>query len=185
MSLLTPVEAAPVLKHPPAAGLTIRISSGVGTGRTRLSAFDAALCAAGVGDFNLVRLSSVIPPAAEVVELGHGQRVSGEHGDRLYCVYAEAYASTPVTQAWAGLAWSRRDDGSGAGLFVEHEGASEATVAHDLRVSLGDMSERRGGRFVEVGRVTTSAECVDHPVCALVIASYHHASWAVATPGRR
>jgi len=165
MSLLTPVgtgpksvpttltrgEARPHQGQPPGAGLTIRISAGVGTGRTRLSAFDAALCAAGVGDFNLVRLSSVIPPASEVVELARGERVLGRHGDRLYCVYAEAYASTPVTH-------------------------------HDLQVSLSELSERRGGRFVEAGSVTVSAECVDHPVCAVVIASYAGADWAAIDP---
>ena len=76
-------------------GLTIRVSSGKGVGRTRLSAFDAALHAAGVGNFNLLRLSSVIPRGSEVTEVGGLQQLAGAHGDRLYCVYAEAYASTP------------------------------------------------------------------------------------------
>ena len=41
-------------------GLSISIRTGVGSGRTLLSAFDHALMGAGVGDFNLVTLSSVI-----------------------------------------------------------------------------------------------------------------------------
>jgi arginine decarboxylase len=178
MSLLSPVDQARSEPMPPQERLTIRVSTGVGEGRTRLSAFDAALVSAGVANFNLVRLSSVIPPGADVLTIGGPQLMAGVHGDRLYCVYAEAYASTPQEQAWAGVAWSRRKDGSGEGLFVEHGGASEATVTHDLRMSLADLSHRRGSDFVEAGSVTTSIECVDHPVCALVIATYYSAPWS-------
>ena len=41
----------------------------VGTGRTELSAFDDALVQAGIGDYNLVQLSSVIPRGADLAEL--------------------------------------------------------------------------------------------------------------------
>jgi pyruvoyl-dependent arginine decarboxylase (PvlArgDC) len=40
----------------------------VGIGRTELSAFDAALANVGIGDYNLLPLSSVIPLGAELVE---------------------------------------------------------------------------------------------------------------------
>ena len=50
----------------PWSDLLIRVSHGAGTGPTRMAAFDAALHAAGVADFNLLRLSSVIPPSAVV-----------------------------------------------------------------------------------------------------------------------
>jgi arginine decarboxylase len=36
--------------------------SGVGYGSTELTSFDAALLDAGIGDFNLVRMSSIMPP---------------------------------------------------------------------------------------------------------------------------
>jgi arginine decarboxylase len=178
MSLLSPVDEARGGQVPPRERLTIRVSAGVGEGRTRLSAFDAALVSAGVANFNLVRLSSVIPPGADVLSVGGPQLMAGVHGDRLYCVYAEAYASIPQEEAWAGVAWSRRNDDSGEGLFVEHGGVSEATVTHDLRMSLADLSHRRGSDFVEAGLVTTSTRCVDHPVCALVIATYYSAGWS-------
>ncbi|HTO01714.1 MAG TPA: pyruvoyl-dependent arginine decarboxylase, partial [Microthrixaceae bacterium] len=42
--------------------LTINVSGSVGHGPTSLSAFDSALAGAGVSNFNLIRLSSVIPP---------------------------------------------------------------------------------------------------------------------------
>lgn len=163
----------------PHTGLTIRVSAGTGFGRTRLSAFDAALRDAGVADFNLIRLSSVIPAASDVVEVDGAEQLRGGHGDALYCVYADAYASTPGEHAWAGVAWSTRNDGSRAGLFVEHEGSSEHTVSRDLEASLSDLSRRRGGRYEPAGSVMTSATCVDHPVAAVVIATYRRTSWDI------
>jgi arginine decarboxylase len=158
--------------------LTIRVSAGSGVGRTRLSAFDAALRQAGVGDFNLVQLSSVIPPGSAVLEVAGTTQLQGGHGDVLYCVYADAYASTPGEQAWAGIAWSEHEDGSRAGLFVEHTGWTQQTVQHDLAASLEDLSKGRGGAYHPAGSVVTSATCVDHPVAAVVIASFRSSGWS-------
>ena len=46
----------------PAAFGTIVLSTGLGVGPTALAAFDAALLDAGVANYNLICLSSVIPP---------------------------------------------------------------------------------------------------------------------------
>ncbi|MCK9793312.1 pyruvoyl-dependent arginine decarboxylase [Isoptericola sp. 4D.3] len=155
----------------------IRVSAGTGTGRTTLAAFDAALCSAGVGDFNLIRLSSVVPPGSTVVEVDGRDQLSGEHGDGLYCVYASAHASLPGHEAWAGVAWSRRDDGSGAGLFVEHEGPSHEQVAIDLLHSLEDLSATRGGVYRPDGEMITGLACEALPVCAVVVATFRRVGW--------
>ncbi|MGI8457691.1 MAG: pyruvoyl-dependent arginine decarboxylase [Propionibacteriaceae bacterium] len=157
--------------------LTIRVSRGAAEGRTRLSAFDAALRIAGVADFNLIRLSSVIPPASDVLEVTGPDQLRGAHGDALYCVYAAGYASTPHSEAWAGVAWSRRQDDSGAGLFVEHDGMSEADVRHELATSLEDLSMTRDLAFEPAGQMLTSIRCTEKPVCALVIATFAAHGW--------
>ena len=88
-------------------GPVIRVSGGAGAGPTWLAAFDAAMYAAGVAQYNLVRLSSVIPPGAVVREVTAAEQVNqGALGDVAYCVYAVAYASMPGEHAWAGLAWA-------------------------------------------------------------------------------
>ncbi|HEX8510198.1 MAG TPA: pyruvoyl-dependent arginine decarboxylase [Propionibacteriaceae bacterium] len=163
--------------EPAAGGLTIRVSSGAGHGATRLAAFDAALLSAGVADFNLVRLSSVIPPHSLVREVDQAEQLPGGHGDLLYCVYADAYASRPAEMAWAGVAWSVREHGPGGGLFVEHTGAARSLVERDLDLSLDALSRGRGGGFVERGRRMESAECVEGHACALVVASYARSGW--------
>ncbi|WP_020015366.1 pyruvoyl-dependent arginine decarboxylase [Promicromonospora sukumoe] len=157
--------------------LTIRVSSGSGTGRTPLAAFDSALAAAGVSDFNLVRLSSIVPPGAAVREVEGRDQPRGQHGDLLFCVYAQAHTSLPGHEAWAGIAWSRHEDGSGAGLFVEHEGPSHEQVSADLTHSLQDLSATRGNRYHPEGRQVTGITCVTMPVCAVVVATYRHVGW--------
>ncbi len=112
--------------------MIINIASGIGTGPTKLSAFDAALHHAGVANYNLIRLSSVIPPETTIrVSDKPLKEVPGNWGDRLYVVMAENRVDTPNVEAWAGIGWVQ-DQKSGKGLFVEHEGSSEMTVRQDI-----------------------------------------------------
>lgn len=163
--------------HARSRTLTIRLSGGVGRGRTPLSAFDSALLAAGVANFNLVRLSSVIPPESDVIRVGAGDQLLGAWGDRLYCVYASQCATLPGEEAWAGIGWVLRQDGSGAGLFVEHEGPSRAFVEDSISASLGDLVSGRGGDFCAPQVEMASVTCHDAPACALVVAAYETAGW--------
>jgi arginine decarboxylase len=157
--------------------LTIRVSGGAGEGRTPLSAFDAALRAAGVENFNLVRLSSVIPPQAHVGRVEGGEQLRGDWGDRLYCVYAEQRATEPGEEAWAGIGWVFQAAAERGGLFVEHEGSSRAEVEWSIRSSLGDLTAGRPQAFGPVQMQLASARCVDRPVCAIVVASYETEAW--------
>jgi arginine decarboxylase len=79
----------------------LAMASSVGTGPTELAAFDDALLRVGAGNYNLVRLSSVIPPAARIVDAGcRSLGVTGEWGDRLYTVYAARCASGAGEPWW-------------------------------------------------------------------------------------
>jgi len=153
------------------------VSTGSGAGPTRLAAFDAALFAAGVAGFNIVRLSSVIPPHAEVSEVPAAEQIQGTEGDVAFCVYAAAYASTPGEHAWAGIAWAVNRNQSGAGLFAEHTAWSESVVRRDLVTTMEAMSGTRGGAYRMAGQAVSAAVCVDHPVCAVAIATYGTADW--------
>ncbi len=187
MPSLTPLNPLPTARRAPlvlrrtldldATTMVIRLSTGTGTGRTALSAFDDALLRAGIANYNLVRLSSVIPPRSVVSRVDPHEQLVGGWGDRLYCVYASQPATIPGQQAWAGIGWSLRDDGSGAGVFVEHEGEDERSVREDIERSLEDLARRRGAGFTPGGMVMTSAVCEAQPVCALVVAAYETAAW--------
>ena len=151
----------------------ISVRTGSGQGRTLLAAFDAALGAAGVANFNLIRLSSVIPPTAQVVRTA--EPLVGGHGDRLFCVYAAGYADHPGEHVWAGLGWV--SDPSRNGLFAEHTGGSRESVDEQVRLSLEDMSRNRGGGYERPEIVFANAHCTGPPVCAIAIAAYQVESW--------
>lgn len=160
----------------------IRLGSGVGRARTKLAAFDAALLDVGVANFNLVRLSSVIPPGTRLEVCSGPVDPAGQWGDRLYVVVAEWRTDVPGAQAWAGIGWMQSPLG-GQGLFVEHEGESEAEVRSDIEASLSELRAGRGEAGQELGpaqMLVQGVTCVDQPVCALVMAVYESQPWHFA-----
>jgi arginine decarboxylase len=154
--------------------ITVRTASG--SGRTLLAAFDDALLSAGVANFNLITLSSVIPPYSEIRVGVTDPLPYGDHGDRLYCVMSVGYADHPGERTTAGLGWAL-NPATGGGLFVEHSGGSERSVLEQIRLSLEDMSRNRGGGYDDIHHASVSAHCDGLPVCALAIATYQVVPW--------
>ncbi len=156
---------------------TIKVASGVGSGPTKLAAFDAALQSAGVGNFNLITLSSVIPPGTTVTPIDEAvSHPDAEWGDSLYVVMAEMRIDQPGQQAWAGIGWTQEHE-SGKGLFVEHEGHDGAEVRHDLEATLTSIAGSRDEVFGPREYAVQGTVCRDEPACALVVAVYGSAPW--------
>lgn len=66
--------------------------SGKRVASTELNAFDAALLDAGVGDTNLIKMSSILPPGAVEIErltLKKGSFIPLAYGDRTSDIYGE------------------------------------------------------------------------------------------------
>ena len=101
----------------------IRVVWGSATGPTKMASYDAALAAAGVENYNLVPVSSVIPAGVPVEAVGTAPDL-GPVGDRLTVVEARATAAGPSSVA-AGLGWVESVDG-GPGLFYEAAGEIDA-----------------------------------------------------------
>jgi arginine decarboxylase len=90
------------------------LTSGSGEASTGLNAFDAALLQAGVGDTNLIKLSSILPPGAvevEPFELPKGSMVPLAYGDMV--------SSERGTVISAAVAVGIPEDPSAAGLIME------------------------------------------------------------------
>lgn len=155
--------------------MIIPVAGAVGSGPTELSAFDAALVAAGVADRNLIYLSSVLPPDSSVLPVRRITTAPGGWGDRLYCVMAQQRASAPGAQAWAGIGWGQ--DGTGRGLLVEHHAADEATLRALVSSSLDALCGNRGIALPRRGTAVAGATCVDKPICAVVVAVFEAAAW--------
>lgn len=175
-----PTRLAEIANLRPAPALTIEVASGVGRGPTKIAAFDGALREAGVHNFNLLYLSSVVPPGSVITPLHEGKAAApaGGWGDKLYVVMASERVDQPGMEAWAGVGWVQQE-GSNKGLFVEHEGNSEAQVRRDIRESLRSLCEGRPETFGPVQSVVRGAVCEDaeEAVCALVVAVFESSPW--------
>ena len=155
--------------------MKITISSGTGVGNTQLSAFDEALFNAGIANFNLIRLSSVIPPKSEIVIEPYNNNGSEGFGNRLYLVYSEKREAEKGREAWAGIGWVQAEDGRG--LFVENHGSQQAEVIRMINASLTDMVKYRKEKFGEIHYQVVGTRCEDKPVCSIVAAVYQGQDW--------
>jgi arginine decarboxylase len=153
----------------------IVVSRGTGEGPTPLAAFDKALLGAGVENYNLIRLSSVIPPGS-AIERARFTTEPDEYGRRLYVVMAEQRATEPGDGAYAGLGWVQ-EPGDGRGLFVECEGASHEDVHDEIVATLDSMTESRRRDYGPVESEIAGIECTGRPVAAVVIAVYKSEPW--------
>ncbi len=155
----------------------IQISEGIGIGPTELSAFDQALVHAGVANYNIIYLSSVLPADSVVhFEAKPKQPVGGKWGDRLYVVMAQKRTSQRNQEVWAGIGWMQ-DEKTKQGLLVEHEGNSEDEVRTDIEHSLAALAENRHMQFGQQHMHVVGTKCTDLPTCALVVAVFEVSTW--------
>lgn len=167
--------------------MKIHVSHGLGVGPTELAAFDQALVKAGVANFNLIYLSSVLPPGSDVLVDKKAVIPKGSWGDRLYVVMSQVRTSQRNKEAWAGIGWMQ-DPKTKQGLLVEHEGHSENEVRADIENSLHGLAQNRGMSFGPIHMEVQGTRCEDLPVCALVVAVFESSTWkSTAKPifGRR
>lgn len=155
---------------------TIKITSGTGSGSTKLSSFDAALFSAGIANYNLIHLSSIIPenfqPVKEKVNLNNI-----EFGHRLYVVLASDSIDVPGQEIWAGVGWVMTKGETPKGLFVEHTGSNQEEVISLIKKSLTDMISYRPESFGEIDYEVVGIKCNEKPVSAVVAAIYQSEDW--------
>jgi arginine decarboxylase len=146
----------------------IRIAWGTGRGPTALAAYDAALAEAGVHDYNLVRLSSVIPDGPAIEEVGTAPDL-GPAGEALHVVEASARGDSGPQSAV--LAWARSPEGPG--VFYEAGESADAVQAEaKTGVEAGvELRDREYGapRF---RTVSIDADGTEDHAAAVAIAVY-------------
>lgn len=153
----------------------IAIATGLGRGPTLLAAFDTALLDAGVANYNLICLSSVIPPGS-MIERRRWHTPPQHWGQRLYCVLSQMREDRPGHMAHAGIGWVH-DTMGGQGLFVELHDHDRDRLEQDLHATLQTMQHHRGLSLGPVQTQIASIRCEQEPVCALVIAVYASQPW--------
>ena len=148
---------------------TIRVATGIATGPTEMASYDAALAEAGLHNYNLVPVSSVVPADA-TVEVVDRVPDLGPAGNRLTVVQSRATTAQPG-RVTAGLGWAT---GPGPGLF--YEAAAEAdpgTVRERITEGLAAGRRLREWSFTdeEIEIASVDADAGTHTT-AVVIAAY-------------
>lgn len=156
--------------------MDINIVKASGEGSTALAAFDKALLKAGIANFNIIYLSSIIPKRSRII-IDKPKFDEKDFGNKLYCVVAQKRETIANKHAWSGIGWVQ-DKKTGRGLFVEHEGYTEDEVQQDIYKTLTDMkASRPKADWTEIDMVTEGIVCGGKPVCALVAAVYSSEGW--------
>ena len=110
-----------------------------------LNAFDRALIKAGIGEQNLVSVSSVIPIGAERVEV-----CEMPMGAVTHCVLAQMRGCEGETIA-AGIAYTYRKDGKGGYVAEGHIHGSAESLKEILKWKMDEMARIRDTEFEETG----------------------------------
>lgn len=97
---------------------TYCLVTGAAEGNTRLNAFDNALLEAGVGDTNLMRMSSICPPGAE--EITREELVLPK-GGLIPLAYATIDSQTPQMWIASAIAIGIPEDPTEPGVIMEFE----------------------------------------------------------------
>ncbi|MEW6523209.1 MAG: arginine decarboxylase, pyruvoyl-dependent [Bacillota bacterium] len=133
--------------------------SGSSEGTTKLNAFDGALLRAGIGNVNLVKLSSILPPGAvsvEKLDIPPGSLVPTAYG-----YIASELAGQKIAAAVAvGL------NGRSFGVIMEHSRVGSAAEAEaEVRAMVEEAFRMRGLQLTGV-KVASVEHVVERTGCA-------------------
>lgn len=121
---------------------------GSAEGRTKLNAFDKALLEAGVGDTNLMRMSSIVPPAAAEISVND---LILPKGGLIPLAYATIDGTMPGRMISAAIAVGIPDDEREPGVIMEFEDhASLDNVEAIVKQMVVDAFEYRNRELKEI-----------------------------------
>jgi len=137
-------------------------TAGHAEGGTTLNAFDNALLAAGIGNINLIKVSSIVPPDVSIIELP-----KIKPGAIVPTAYAAMTSETPGETVAAAVGYALPDDPQKNGVIMEFHGvATREEAERQIRAMLDEAFSVRGETIHKM-----QVFAVDHTVerigCAL------------------
>lgn len=131
----------------------IFLTRGKGRHKEKLVSFELALRDAGIAPFNLVKISSILPPRCELIPRAEGLNLL-THGQILFLVMSECSTDEALRLISASVGVAVPDDNQYYGYLAEHHGYgqdekeaghyAEDLAAYMLATTLGqefDLSE--------------------------------------------
>lgn len=129
----------------------IFLTRGIGRGHHQLLAFEMALRDAGISQYNLVRVSSILPPNCEIIEKEEGIKRL-EPGSIVFLVLARNESNEKGKQIAASIGMAVPEDRNHYGYLSEYESSGEdentagenaKKLAIEMLSSLLDKEHRR------------------------------------------
>lgn len=136
--------------------------AGKAEGETSLNAFDNALLDAGIGDVNLIKVSSIVPPGAEVVI----EKPNLPRGALVPCVYFERTSDIPGEQIAVALAVGIAEDGFG--VVMESEGKTSDEAVDKAVEMVKEAFRVRGLNLKRILRISSEHQVIK---CGSVVAA--------------
>jgi len=137
-------------------------TAGHAEGSTPLNAFDNALLAAGIGNINLVKVSSIIPPEADVVPL---PRI--KPGSLVPTAYATITGRVPGELISAAVGYALPHDRAKNGVIMEyHDKVPKVEAERVIRQMLAEAFRVRGETVRELA-VVAAEHRVERIGCAV------------------
>lgn len=119
---------------------------GSGDSNMPLNAFDMALLDAGVGDTNLLRVSSIVPPACREVA-----SIDLPKGALIPIAYAEMTSSVPGEIVSAAVSVGIPEDDEESGVIMEHEAVQPLSRTKEVvEQMVVDAFEYRNRKLKEI-----------------------------------
>jgi arginine decarboxylase len=137
-------------------------TAGNAEGGTVLNAFDNALLAAGIGNINLVRISSILPPGVELVPL---PRI--KPGAIVPTAFVARTSEVPGEVIAAAVGWARPEDPQKHGVIMEfHDKATREEAERMILQMLEEAFRVRGERIRDM-QVFAVEHRVERTGCAV------------------
>jgi arginine decarboxylase len=99
------------------------LCAGSSEGKSALTSFDGALLTAGVGNVNLIRVSSILPPACREMD-----PFAIPKGSLVPIAYATKTSSRPGEIISSAIAIAIPEDNSLAGVIMEHSDSASLSI---------------------------------------------------------
>ncbi len=137
-------------------------TAGCAEGTTPLNAFDNALLAAGIGNINLVRVSSILPPGVELVPL---PRI--KPGAIVPTAYSAHTSEVPGEVIAAAVGWALPVDAGKNGVIMEFHDKATREEAERMIVHMLEEAFRVRGEQIRDLKVFAVEHRVERTGCAV------------------
>ena len=142
--------------------MKVSLTKGASEGPTKLNAFDNALLDAGIGNVNLIPVSSMLPPNTQVIPMP-----KLKPGEMTNCVLSHQYSDNPGDEISAVIAEEM-------GCVIETSGINRTLkqLKEEAKFMAEYMIEKRGLEIIDYREVIQTHKVIDK--ASVVAALIYH-----------